>query len=283
MKKSKGHIAFVGSNEFYLERGQIFKAPMSAAFDLEGRRQGRWYGDTRKATFFMIGDEAEMVKKNRGKVSVAPKYKKQVRPHPINIPLPMNYSGEDVSVMGRLMNEMREQAGLEPLCESEDSLDSAISAVARRVKATLATWSRLKPKMKLGRGMKVGDGDKVTLSHKWAPKLGVTVVGRLFLGKRKKFTPEHGALLEKLGFKKKKNGVWHDYVLPGGSRAFDIHLVMFDPDTRKMPYGEVFFHGELYDKAGSTLASQASHTATYSHDDPGIAKTAAMLRRKAGV
>lgn len=44
MTKSTGHITFTsdGLVEFYAQDGQVFRAPISNAIDIHGRRAGRW-------------------------------------------------------------------------------------------------------------------------------------------------------------------------------------------------------------------------------------------------
>jgi len=43
-RRSNGHIcfAFGGAVEFYEQAGEVFRAPIRNAFDVEGRRAGRW-------------------------------------------------------------------------------------------------------------------------------------------------------------------------------------------------------------------------------------------------
>lgn len=43
-RRSTGHVcfAFGGAVEFYEQGGEVFRAPVSNAFDVEGRRMGRW-------------------------------------------------------------------------------------------------------------------------------------------------------------------------------------------------------------------------------------------------
>jgi hypothetical protein len=41
-RKSKGHICFVGNFELYEQDGEVFRAPLHNAFDIDGRRHGRW-------------------------------------------------------------------------------------------------------------------------------------------------------------------------------------------------------------------------------------------------
>jgi hypothetical protein len=42
MRKSQGHITFTATAELYEQDGEVYKAPLSNAFDLDGRRHGRW-------------------------------------------------------------------------------------------------------------------------------------------------------------------------------------------------------------------------------------------------
>ena len=43
MKKSKGHIDFIGDREWYVQEGNVYAAPTYCPLDLEGYRQGgRW-------------------------------------------------------------------------------------------------------------------------------------------------------------------------------------------------------------------------------------------------
>ena len=43
MEKSRGHMGFVGNNEYYDYKGQVYRAPIHNAFDCnEGVRIGRW-------------------------------------------------------------------------------------------------------------------------------------------------------------------------------------------------------------------------------------------------
>lgn len=46
MKKSIGHIGFSadGAVEFYAQGGEVYHAPIANAFDVDGRRHGRWEG-----------------------------------------------------------------------------------------------------------------------------------------------------------------------------------------------------------------------------------------------
>lgn len=46
VRLSAGHIAFTvdGEVEFYEQGGAVFRAPVANAFDVEGRRHGRWEG-----------------------------------------------------------------------------------------------------------------------------------------------------------------------------------------------------------------------------------------------
>lgn len=44
VRRSRGHIcfAFGGAVEFYEQRGEVYRAPVSNAFDVDGFRMGRW-------------------------------------------------------------------------------------------------------------------------------------------------------------------------------------------------------------------------------------------------
>lgn len=44
LRKSVGHLEFAGRFEFYEQDGEVYRAPVGNAFDLEGRRHGRWEG-----------------------------------------------------------------------------------------------------------------------------------------------------------------------------------------------------------------------------------------------
>lgn len=46
VETSVGHIAFSadGAVEYYEQAGQVFRAPVANAFDVDGRRHGRWEG-----------------------------------------------------------------------------------------------------------------------------------------------------------------------------------------------------------------------------------------------
>jgi len=41
-RKSVGHICFSGSFEYLEHDGEVYCAPLGNAFDLDGRRHGRW-------------------------------------------------------------------------------------------------------------------------------------------------------------------------------------------------------------------------------------------------
>lgn len=45
-RTSVGHLAFSadGEVEFYEQDGAVYRAPVRNAFDVEGRRHGRWEG-----------------------------------------------------------------------------------------------------------------------------------------------------------------------------------------------------------------------------------------------
>jgi len=79
MKKSKGHIAFAGNFEFYLRDGEVYRAPLHNAFDLDGYRHGRWEGPDRSSTYTgLIKPVINAVKKSGGKVMIDRKYKNKL-------------------------------------------------------------------------------------------------------------------------------------------------------------------------------------------------------------
>jgi hypothetical protein len=79
MKKSKGHIAFVGDFEYYVQRGEVYKALLQNAFDLDGYRHGRWEAPDRESTYkYKIQPHIDYVKKVGYRVTVGSKYKKRL-------------------------------------------------------------------------------------------------------------------------------------------------------------------------------------------------------------
>jgi len=79
MKKSKGHIAFVGDFEYLKVGEDIARAPLNNAFRLDGRRHARWFGPDRESTYkYQIQPHIDLVKKDGGLVKIDSKYKKKL-------------------------------------------------------------------------------------------------------------------------------------------------------------------------------------------------------------
>lgn len=60
--KSKGHIFFAGSHEYFRREGNIYKALISNPVQIDGYRHGRWEGYDRQQTL----DYLERVRRMSG-------------------------------------------------------------------------------------------------------------------------------------------------------------------------------------------------------------------------
>jgi hypothetical protein len=81
VKKSKGHVAFVGNSEWYLRDDHMVKAPIGNAFDPEGHRMGRveaWPHNL-KPGWVLLANAIKHAKRAGKKVSVERKHQKEVR------------------------------------------------------------------------------------------------------------------------------------------------------------------------------------------------------------
>lgn len=105
LKKSQGHVAFVGDFEFYLQGGELFRAKIANAFDLDGYRHGRWEAPERM-TKDIVSRAVQDAKKNGIQYLVDKKWKRQL-------------GEEKMSKLEGLLSELRE-----PVLEEKDQKEA---------------------------------------------------------------------------------------------------------------------------------------------------------------
>lgn len=151
--KSKGHVAFVrtqahGDYEYYVQAGEVYRASVSNAMDLDGYRMGRWEGPERQLST-IIKQQVDAAKKFGGSVEIDPKYKKlQESEMPMLNELLSGLRGEGsvteatMTKFGEALKKVKSKFGSEPefLQIAKAAYVSSTDDAFAEVPAKAASW-----------------------------------------------------------------------------------------------------------------------------------------------